>query len=87
MNRSLLLPSFFLGVLALGACSAPADSSTDETEDDLTSLTALTRTLKLQSVVYVAPDASDDDIYEAAKKQNQSAFGALRTASVGVNVI
>ena len=85
MNRSVLFPSLMLGALALGACSAPADSSVDDTDDELTSLTALARTLKLQSVVYVEPGASDDDIYEAAKKQNQSAFGALRTASVGVN--
>ncbi|MEO7112222.1 MAG: hypothetical protein ABI183_17385, partial [Polyangiaceae bacterium] len=86
MNRSLLFPSFALGLLALAACSAPADTSTDDDSDEaLTSLTALARTLKLQSVVYVDASASDDEILEAAKKQNQSAFGALRTASVGVN--
>ncbi|HEX7665452.1 MAG TPA: hypothetical protein VF407_13095, partial [Polyangiaceae bacterium] len=86
MNRSVLLPSLFLGCLALGACSAPADSSVDEASDDeLTSLTALARTLKLQASVYVSPDASDYEIMAAAKKQNQSAFGALRTASIGVN--
>ena len=86
MNRSVLLSSFLLGCLALGACSAPADSSVDEDSDEaLTSLTALSRTLRLQSQVFVSPDASDYEILAAAKKQNQSAFGALRTASVGVN--
>jgi len=86
MNRSVLFPSIAVGLLALAACSAPADTSTDDESDAaLTSLTALARTLKLQSVVYVDASASDDDILQAAKKQNQSAFGALRTASIGVN--
>lgn len=85
MNRSVLFPSLILASLALGACSAPADSSIDDSDDELTSLTALSRTLKLQSVVYVEKGASDSEILDAAKKQNQSAFGALRTANVGVN--
>jgi hypothetical protein len=66
------------------AVSSNADEQSDSNEDDLTSLTARTRTLKFSGVVYVRDGASDFEILQAARRQTQSAFGALRTADVGV---
>ncbi|HSO32351.1 MAG TPA: hypothetical protein VLT33_07545 [Labilithrix sp.] len=72
---------------ALVACAAPTDGDNAAAgdEDDLTSLTARARKLDFAGYVYVAEGASDFDILRAVKQQTQSAFGALRTAKVGVN--
>src|SRR4051794_7394524 len=70
------------------ACAAPTDSGDDSAqggEEDLTSLTARARKLTFAGYVYVADGASDSEILRAVKAQTQSAFGALRTAKVGVN--
>lgn len=90
---SLLLPllgSFGAGVLTAGCETAAVDPAaaapeTAETEDDLTSNTALARSLAFSGVVYLDVNASAYTILAAVKKQNQSAFGAFRTATVGVN--
>ena len=76
-----------LAASAIACSSARSDQpSDDDTSDDaLTSVTALARTLRFDAYVYVDASASDDDILAAAKMQNKSAFGALRTANVGVN--
>jgi hypothetical protein len=71
--------------LAVPACSAADDGADSSDSEDLTSLTARSRTLKFSGVVFVSQDASDSDIVYAIDKQTQSAFGALRTSKVGVN--
>ena len=72
---------------ALVACAAPTDSAdgTAGDEEDLTSLTARARKLDFAGYVYVAEGTSDAEIIRTVKQQTQSAFGALRTAKVGVN--
>lgn len=70
------------------ACAAPTDASDDGAEsgeDDLTSLTARQRKLEFAGYVYVDEGTSDADIIRTVKQQTQSAFGALRTATIGVN--
>jgi hypothetical protein len=70
------------------ACAAPSDDADDGAEsgeDDLTSLTARQRKLEFAGYVYVDEGASDSEIIRTVKQQTQSAFGALRTAKVGVN--
>jgi len=79
-----LLACLPLTLFAAG-CSSADTSDTGSSEDDLTSLTARSRTLKFAGVVYVAPTASDASILSSIRKQTQSAFGALREADVGVN--
>ncbi len=79
--RKLLLS---LPLLALPlACSAPIAS--DASEDELTSVTARSRTLEFEAYVYVSETATDDEILRAVRNQAQSAFGALRTSEIGVN--
>jgi hypothetical protein len=86
-----LSPLFrFATAASLLACAALAGCANDATtaassEDDLTSNTALARTLTFNGAVYVAASASDSSILYAMKSQTQSAFGALREANVGVN--
>ncbi len=83
-----LLPMMILASAAAVACAAPTDSGDDGAqgdEEDLTSLTARARKLEFAGYVYVDEGASDDTIVRAVKQQTQSAFGALRTAKVGVN--
>ncbi len=79
------LPAF--SILAFLALSAGCSNSTssDQTEDNLFSITGEPRKLKFTSYVFVEPGASDQDIYYAIKRMNQSGFGALRTANIGVN--
>ncbi len=69
------------------ACAAPTDGDegAQGEEEDLTSLTARARKLEFAGYVYVADGAGDSEIIRAVKQQTQSAFGALRTATVGVN--
>ena len=89
MNRTLSFfsrASMIALALAVPACAASNDDDTSQTDgEDLTSLTARARTLKFSGVVFARAGASDSEIVYAINKQTQSAFGALRTASVGVN--
>ncbi|NOU32572.1 MAG: hypothetical protein HOO96_32105 [Polyangiaceae bacterium] len=71
------------GIAVAPACAA--DATSDEAEDDLTSLTARSRDLTFDAYVYVAEGASDDVILAAVRGSTQTAFGALRTAQVAVN--
>lgn len=81
-----LAPFAVLVAASTAACAASTDGSQDDTSDQaLTSLTALARNLKFKAIVYVDAGASDSEILSAVRRQNQSAFGALRTAKVGVN--
>ncbi len=84
MIRARALGFVVVGLLAsTAACSSSSDA--DTTEDNLFSITGEPRKLKFTSYVYVEPGASDYEIYAAIKRMNQSAFGALRTADIGVN--
>lgn len=80
-----------LGALALGllastaACTATDDEMTEDSEDDLTSVTARARTLEFVGTVFVEPGTSDDAILQTVRTQAQTAFGPLRTAEMAVN--
>lgn len=64
------------------ACSPSAAEGDDQ---DLTSVTARSRTLEFVGTIYVAPDAADDpSILRAARAQAQTAFGPLRTSDMAV---
>src|SRR5262249_34195069 len=65
-------------------CGAGDDAQPGD-EDDLTSVTARERTMSFDGYVYVDADASDYEILAAVKRQNKSAFGALRTAQISAN--
>jgi hypothetical protein len=70
--------------LAVG-CAANADSTDDTTDNDLTSNSALSRTVTFQGRVYVAAGASDFEVQSSIDRQTQTAFGALRTSNIAVN--
>ncbi|HQY63310.1 MAG TPA: hypothetical protein PK141_18040 [Polyangiaceae bacterium] len=80
----------FPALLSLGAwlpgCSATIDEGTPTAtdEDDLTSLTARSRELRFEGLVYVEVGASDATILKAARAQSQSAFGALLALEISV---
>jgi hypothetical protein len=72
-------------VPVLGACGG-GDPSTDvAAEDDLTSVTARSRELRFEAVVYVDKGASDATIVAAAQAQTKTAFGALQHLEIAVN--
>jgi hypothetical protein len=89
MLRARYRPAGLRAILALGLSlalgCATDDLTIDEASDDLTSSTALARQLKFAGLVYVSPTAGDSEILQAVRKQTQSAFGALREATVAVN--
>lgn len=74
-------------LLSLAACAGGEAShpAADGTEDELTSVTARSRELRFESVVYVAEGASDDTIVRAAQQQTRTAFGALQHDEIAVN--
>src|SRR5688572_6841700 len=84
-----------LAALALGlfattaACTADdgSDAAGNEAgdENDLTSVTARSRSLEFVGTVYVEPSASPDQILQTVRTQAQTAFGPLRTADMAVN--
>ncbi len=65
------------------ACSGNEEAITGE-EDELTSLTARSRVLRFEGVVYVDPQAADSTILEVARKQSQTGFGALLGLEISV---
>src|SRR5512140_2307693 len=75
-----------LGCLLLlttaAACSGGEEL--DSGNEDITSVTARTRTLHFAGYGYVSPTASSYEIMSAVPRQTPSAFGALRTATIGV---
>jgi len=84
--------SRLLGVLGLGllastfACShASDDDGAEADENDLTSVTARSRTLEFTGKVYVETNASSDAILQAVRSEAQTAFGPLRTTDMAVN--
>jgi hypothetical protein len=70
--------------LATG-CTIEEDAVVQGEEDDLTSVTARERALSFEGYVYVSANASDWEIKSAVQRETKSAFGALRTALIGVN--
>src|SRR5437870_3643120 len=81
MKRKLI----FGACLALTACTAGEDPTTGGDDEDLTSISARSRLLTFEGVVYVKPGESDDKILEVVHTQTQSAFGPLLNSKVGVN--
>jgi hypothetical protein len=79
---SLMKRSFFLLPLLAAACSAGNEATSD---DDLTSVTARSRSLRFEGVVYVDQNADDATILRSVRTQAQTAFGALRTGEMMVN--
>lgn len=71
-------------LLAATSVACASDPTTGD-EDDLTSLTARSRTLRFDGYVYVSATASDSEILSAVQKQTKTMFGPLRTAEIGVN--
>ena len=91
MRARLSIVALPLVALSLGAGCAVSHDGQDESVDEnavdqeLTSNTALARTLNFAGYVYVDAGASDSTILATVRRQTQSAFGALREANVGVN--
>lgn len=82
------LTALLVGLLATtAACSADSGGGeeTEGTEDDLTSITARSRSFEFVGTVYVDAAASDAQILQAVRAQSQTAFGPLRTAEAAVN--
>jgi hypothetical protein len=82
------LSALLVGLLATtAACTADsgAGEETEGTEDDLTSVTARSRSFEFVGTVYVDATASDATILQAVRAQSQTAFGPLRTAEAAVN--
>lgn len=82
-----------LGALALALLASTAACTADSSdggeavgdENDLTSVTARSRSLEFVGTVYVEPTASADAILQAVRSQTQTAFGPLRTTDMAVN--
>lgn len=85
LHRALRV-GFGLSLLtALAACSADEGAAGEAgDESDLTSLTARQRQLSFEGMVYVPVGSTDEKILEVARKQTQTAFGALLHAEVAV---
>lgn len=83
------LSALLVGLLATtAACTADSGAGGDSVqgdEDDLTSVTARSRSFQFTGTVYVEPAASDSTILQAVRTQAQTAFGPLRTAEAAVN--
>ena len=83
------LSALLVGLLATtAACTAEqadATNANEGSEDDLTSVTARSRSFEFVGTVYVDAAASDATILQAVRAQAQTAFGPLRTAEAAVN--
>lgn len=83
------LSALLVGLLATtAACSAESgaqEEAIEGGEDDLTSVTARSRTFEFTGTVYVETTASDAAILQTVRTQAQTAFGPLRTAEAAVN--
>ena len=91
MTRSALTRIALLSSMALASTFTAGCSSAEPTDnlevgdDDLTSLTALSREVKFSGVVYVGQDSSDEAVLQAIRTQTKTAFGPLREAGIAVN--
>ena len=84
MRRLDLLGACVVGLSVAAGCGVSSDDTGDGDEADLTSLSARQRALTFEGVVYVKPDANDSLILDTARKQTQTAFGALLASKVSV---
>lgn len=82
---SALLLSLIAGTAACAADTNEADPAVGGDEEDLTSITARSRSFEFVGTVYVEPGANDAAILQAVRTQSQTAFGPLRTAEAAVN--
>ncbi len=76
--------ALFFALTSSAACSSPQDDD-ESAADDLTGTTSAERAIHFESQVYVAPDASDDQIKIAIARQVKTAIGALRMPKVSIN--
>jgi hypothetical protein len=83
--RSLAILPLFSALAVLPTGCAAEDAGTADDEEDLTSITARSRTLSFEGIVYVEVGASDGVILAAAQQQTRTAFGAFREADIAVN--
>lgn len=74
-----------LGLLASAVTACASSDTAAGGDDDLTSNTAIARTLTFGGRVFVAPGASDGTILDTVRRQTQTAFGPLRAADMAVN--
>lgn len=79
---TMLTTAAAIGGAGLTGCDAEVPV---EAEEDLTSNTARERNMVFEGYVYVAPTASDLQILGEVKRQNKSAFGALKSANISAN--
>lgn len=91
MRFSRIVTAIAVGSLA---CATAACADSDEgsgqgkeggDENDLTSVTARSRTLEFVGTVFVEPQANDATILQTVRTQAQTAFGPLRTQDLAVN--
>ncbi|MBS2013174.1 MAG: hypothetical protein JST00_09820 [Deltaproteobacteria bacterium] len=80
-----LLLSLLAGTAACSADTEAGDVAVEGDEEDLTSITARSRTFEFVGTVYVEPNANDQAILQTVRSQSQTAFGPLRTAEAAVN--
>lgn len=86
-----LLAALALAALSLGVpdggCGGPLDeaATAQAGEEDLTSVTARSRELRFEAVVYVEKGAANAAIVAAAQAQTKTAFGALQHLEIAVN--
>ena len=71
-------------VAMLAGCAASRDDAAAGDDSDLTSLSARQRILTFEGIVYVEVGSKDADILALARKQAQTAFGALLASNVAV---
>jgi hypothetical protein len=73
-----------VAAMGMGCSSGRASTVSPGSEDELTSVTARSRELTFEGIVYAARGASDAAILRLAREQSQSAFGALLNVEVAV---
>lgn len=84
--RSFASLAFLASALSSAGCAVSHDNDNAYSdEEDLTSVTARSRALAFDGQVFVRADASDSEVLSAVRTQTKTAFGALRTAQIGVN--
>jgi hypothetical protein len=82
------LSALLLGLVATtAACTADSGAGEDTlgSEDDLTSVTARSRTLEFVGTLYLETGADAQAILSAVRAQTQTAFGPLRTSNIAAN--
>lgn len=71
--------------LAAGCGDPGLDNPEVSDPDEITGANAVARTLTMNGVVYVAPNASDAAILDAVRTQTRTVFGPLRNDHVGLD--